>query len=54
MTFQIDPDDIRDPQPPTALEEMTEEEIEQAEADEYDEADTKNDEDYYRNWDAKG
>lgn len=42
---------LYDPQPPTALEEMTEEEKEECVNREYEESDRKNDEDYHRDWD---
>ncbi len=48
----MDPkDDIRDPQPPTTEEEITQEERDAAYAAEYAEADDKRDADIYKYWD---
>ena len=47
-------DDIRDPEPPTWEEEMTDEERDEAENEKYNKADDDNDADYYRDWDKNG
>lgn len=44
-------DKIRDPQPLTAKEEMTDWERAAFEAEQYDRADAENELEYYRNWD---